>query len=91
MAKTDSPIIFHEPGTLFTGFDLKSVGTAADPITGELLEIRKKVEKVLSSAEAATRRLKAIQETCLHPIVMNDPDGPTHQCMICGYRRLRRF
>lgn len=86
MAKTDQPIIIHEPGFLFAEFD-------TDKLSKDHKEIRKKIDKEISKAERTSRKLKEIQATCPHPreFVFNDPDSPSHQCMICGYRRKRMF
>jgi len=88
--KTDRPIIFHEPGILFAEFDPKTYVTPDTPLTEGDLEIKKGVDKILSAAEGALRRLKDFQDSCDHPVVRNDITNNTHQCMICGKRSFKK-
>ena len=83
--KTDRPIIFHEPGILFAGYDGYMI--PADIV------IRKKVDKILSAVEGQLRRLQKIQEgLCVHPEenIENDTTNNTHQCMVCGKRSFKK-
>jgi len=89
-------IVFDEPGLLFSETDFEKCLSEAEfpqPFKEKLRSLRAEADELLTQAKIGREELKGVQANCPHPntLVHNDVKDAAHQCLVCGYRRLRNF